>query len=200
MANPISTILMMRPSRPRSSTTRCRRMASLANDLVVPAYDFAGSKLIADVGGGHGRLMSAILRSTPHGPRHALRPAFRRRRGRAGARRGRGRGSLRRRGRLVHGFGARRCRHLRDEVDHPRLGRRLAEKILRNIRTAIAPNGRLLLLELVLPERATANWGAVLDMEMLVTAGGRERTRAEFANLLARCGFRLTQVVEPRRR
>ena len=46
----------------------------------------------------------------------------------------------------------------------------ISEKILRNIRTAIAPNGRLLLLELVLPERATANWGAVLDMEMLVTA------------------------------
>jgi hypothetical protein len=31
---------------------------------------------------------------------------------------------------------------------------------------------------------------------MLVTAGGRERARAEFANLLARCGFRLTRVVD----
>ena len=72
----------------------------------------------------------------------------------------------------------------------------MAEKILRNVRTAISPNGRLLLLELVLPERATANWGAVLEMEMLVTVGGRERTRAEFANLLARCGFRLTRVVD----
>ena len=40
-------------------------LASLANDLVIPAYDFAGFKLIADVGGGHGRLLSAILRSTP---------------------------------------------------------------------------------------------------------------------------------------
>ena len=72
----------------------------------------------------------------------------------------------------------------------------MAEKILRNVRSAISQNGRLLLLELVLPERATANWGAVLDMEMLVTVGGRERTRAEFANLLARCGFRLTRVVD----
>ena len=70
-------------------------------------------------------------------------------------------------------------------------------EILRNIRTAIAPNGRLLLLEMVLlPERATAFIGFQLDLEMLVLGDGKERTRTEYANLLARAGFRLTNVIE----
>ncbi len=33
------------------------------------------------------------------------------------------------------------------------------------------------------------------DMQMLVLAGGRERTREEFQQLLARSGFRMTVVV-----
>jgi SAM-dependent methyltransferase len=70
-----------------------------------------------------------------------------------------------------------------------------AVTILRNIRTAIAPGGKLLLLEMVLPERASSFLGFQLDLEMLVTVGGKERTRAEYANLLARAGFRLTDVV-----
>ena len=40
-------------------------MAAMAIETVIPAYDFSGFKLIADVGGGHGKLLSAILRSAP---------------------------------------------------------------------------------------------------------------------------------------
>jgi hypothetical protein len=71
-----------------------------------------------------------------------------------------------------------------------------ALKILRNVRTAIAPDGKLLLLEMVLPDRASSFVGFQLDLEMLVTVGGRERTRAEYADLYARAGFRLDRVVE----
>jgi hypothetical protein len=35
----------------------------------------------------------------------------------------------------------------------------------------------------------------LLDLEMLVTAGGRERTASEYAELLAQAGFRQTRVV-----
>jgi hypothetical protein len=171
-------------------------MAALANDLVVPAYDFSGFRLIVDVGGGHGKLLGAILRSNPtaRGVLFDLPSVV------AGA------------GPVLDDAGvADRCaieagsfmesvpdgadayvlKSIIHDWDDP-----TAEKILRNVRTAIADNGRLLLLEVVLPERATANWGAVLDMEMLVTAGGRERTRAQFADLLARSGFRLNRVVD----
>ena len=70
-----------------------------------------------------------------------------------------------------------------------------AVKILSNIRSAIAPGGKLLLLESVLPERSSSDIGLLIDLEMLVAVGGKERTHAEWTNLLGRAGFRLNRVV-----
>jgi hypothetical protein len=70
-----------------------------------------------------------------------------------------------------------------------------ALKILGSIRAAIAPGGKLLLLESVLPERSSSDIGLLIDLEMLVAVGGNERTHAEWANLLGRAGFRLNRVV-----
>ncbi|MGH9038063.1 MAG: methyltransferase, partial [Acidimicrobiia bacterium] len=67
-------------------------------------------------------------------------------------------------------------------------------QILRNTRSAIAPDGKLLLLECVLPEGDEPHFGKVLDV-FLMPLGGVERTEAEYADLLARAGFRLTRVV-----
>jgi hypothetical protein len=67
--------------------------------------------------------------------------------------------------------------------------------ILRNIRTAIATDGKLLLMELVLPEAAPPHPGMLVDLEMLVHTGGRERTASEYADLLSRAGFRQTRVI-----
>jgi hypothetical protein len=36
----------------------------------------------------------------------------------------------------------------------------------------------------------------MLDLEMLVHTGGRERTAAEYSNLLSRAGFRQTRVIQ----
>jgi len=67
--------------------------------------------------------------------------------------------------------------------------------ILRNIRPAVTPNGKLVILELVLPEGAPPHPGMLLDLEMMVQTGGRERTTSEFANLLSQGGFRQPRVV-----
>lgn len=74
-----------------------------------------------------------------------------------------------------------------------------SERILRAVRAAAGPTGTLLLAEPVLPERASAEAaGADLsDLNMLVNTGGRERTRADFARLMAAAGFRLDQVSAP---
>jgi hypothetical protein len=69
--------------------------------------------------------------------------------------------------------------------------------ILRNIHRELAgvPNGRVLLLEsVVLPGNVT-DFGKLIDMEMLLIPGGRERTAEEFAALFARAGFELTRIV-----
>jgi len=63
--------------------------------------------------------------------------------------------------------------------------------ILGNIRRAIQPQGRLLLVEFVVPPGNTPSLGKLSDLQMLVMAGGRERTREEFQDLLGAASFRL---------
>jgi len=67
--------------------------------------------------------------------------------------------------------------------------------ILGHCRNAIQREGRLLLVEMVLPPGDTPHLGKIMDMVMLVFPGGQERTEAEYAALLERSGFRLDRVV-----
>ena len=71
-----------------------------------------------------------------------------------------------------------------------------AIQILGNCHRAMSSGGRLLLVDPVIPPGNAAHFGKLLDLEMLVlTPRGRERTRAEFQDLLKRSGFRLRRVV-----
>jgi O-methyltransferase domain/Dimerisation domain len=67
--------------------------------------------------------------------------------------------------------------------------------ILRNCRKAMETDGRLLIVEMVLPPGDAPHPGKILDMVMLVVVGGVERTEAEYATLLSEAGFRLHGVV-----
>ncbi|ORV50798.1 hydroxyneurosporene methyltransferase [Mycolicibacter engbaekii] len=169
--------------------------SAIAIESAVPAYDFSSSKLIVDVGGGHGALLAAVLRRAPDA-----------------------RGVLFDLPQVVAGAGAAmsaagvasRCdvqggsffesvpvggdTYLLKTVIHDWDDDR-SRAILRNVRSAIAPGGKLLLFEMVLPEGAPAHLGLLLDLEMLVTAGGQERTRREYGELLAATGFELRRVV-----
>ena len=67
--------------------------------------------------------------------------------------------------------------------------------ILGNVRKAMNPTGRLLLVEMVLPPGDAPHPGKILDMTMLVSMGGQERTEVEYESLLSKAGFRLMQVM-----
>lgn len=67
--------------------------------------------------------------------------------------------------------------------------------ILGNCRHAMKPDGRLLIVEMVLPPGDTPHPGKLLDLAMLVMPGGQERTEEEYRHLLGRAGFQLTRVV-----
>lgn len=68
--------------------------------------------------------------------------------------------------------------------------------ILRTCRRAIAPGGRLLIIELILPPQGTHSLEAVMiDVTMLVRLGGRERTETQYATLLEEAGFNLDRVI-----
>jgi L-alanine-DL-glutamate epimerase-like enolase superfamily enzyme len=69
-----------------------------------------------------------------------------------------------------------------------------ATAILKNCRAAMPQGGRLLLIEAPLSPRNEPSLHKLMDINMLVMAGGRERTEAEYRSLLAAAGFELTRV------
>jgi hypothetical protein len=69
-----------------------------------------------------------------------------------------------------------------------------AEKILRNIHRAMDNQSRLLVIEPVLDEGNGPSGGKMTDILMMVSAGGKERTRAEFSTILDRSGFRIRKI------
>jgi hypothetical protein len=67
--------------------------------------------------------------------------------------------------------------------------------ILRNVHQAMKSDGKLLIVETVLPEGDEPHMGKMLDMMMMLVPGGEERTPTEYAELLEPNGFRLNRVV-----
>jgi len=67
--------------------------------------------------------------------------------------------------------------------------------ILGNCRRAMKPDGKVLLVEMVLPEGDTPHFGKLVDMMMLVGPGGEERSGTQYAALLERAGLRLERIV-----
>jgi O-methyltransferase domain len=67
--------------------------------------------------------------------------------------------------------------------------------ILANIRKAMKPTARLMVIEEIVPEPPRPTMGMWLDPHMLVMHNGRERTRSEYASLYERAGFELEDVV-----
>ena len=68
--------------------------------------------------------------------------------------------------------------------------------ILTRCRESLRPGGAVLLVELVLDRPGHEREAAIMDLNMLVGPGGRERTEAEYAALFAAAGLHLTRVVD----
>jgi SAM-dependent methyltransferase len=69
-----------------------------------------------------------------------------------------------------------------------------SEAILRNIRAASRPGGRVAIIDALLPDAPGDHAGFLMDLNMMVMTGGRERSAADFEKLLERTGFRLESV------
>jgi SAM-dependent methyltransferase len=187
---------------PEEATIFNQAMADMTRQIaraLVAAYDFSQFKIIVDVGGGNGTLIAAILKAAP-----ALRGiVFDLPSGNVEAARQLAAAGLAERcqvtcGDFFHSVPGDGDTYLLKSIIHDWDDER-GILILKNCRKAMAANGKLLLVERVMPARieATRNhqWVAMLDMNMLVTTGGRERTEAEFAALFAAAGFRLERAL-----
>ena len=163
-----------------------------ANEAVADAYDFSASRCVADIGGGHGQLLSAILSRNEHltGILFDL-PA-----GIASARTGAG--APLPRSELIAGdfFDSVPAAdtYVLKKVIHDWNDAR-ATIILRNCRKAMPANGKVLLAETIIPVGNEPNPLKVVDVNMLAVTGGLERTEAQFANLLSLAGLRLKRVI-----
>jgi hypothetical protein len=67
--------------------------------------------------------------------------------------------------------------------------------ILENCRRVMEPDARLLVVEMIIPPANEPSIAKFLDLEMLVTTGGRERTQAEFQDLFESAGLKLSRVI-----
>ncbi|MGA2824339.1 MAG: methyltransferase [Bacteroidales bacterium] len=69
-------------------------------------------------------------------------------------------------------------------------------KILNNIRNVMPPNAKILILEMIADEGNHASFSKLIDLQMMVfMEEGKERTRKEFGDLLQQAGLRLNRVI-----
>jgi hypothetical protein len=69
-----------------------------------------------------------------------------------------------------------------------------AVAVLRSCRNAIGDGGTLIVVEHILGPRNEGREGKLMDLNMMVMTGGKERTRDEFAAIFQAAGFQLTRV------
>ncbi len=68
--------------------------------------------------------------------------------------------------------------------------------VLRNCRrAAMKKNGRVVIVDMIVPDTNSASFSKLLDLNMMVMTGGRERTKAEFCVLLDAADYRLTRII-----
>lgn len=67
--------------------------------------------------------------------------------------------------------------------------------ILKRCREAMADGGQVIVVDNVIEAGNEPSWGKLLDINMLVLTGGRERTADEFAALFAQAGLQLDRIV-----
>jgi hypothetical protein len=178
-------------------------MAEITREVaraVVATYDFAPFREIVDVGGGNGTLIATILASAP-----SLRGAvFDLPTGNADALRQLAAAGVVERCQVIagdffqsvpSGADAYILKNIIHDWDDDR-----SVAILRNCRNAMAAAGKLLLVERIMPTRMEAvpshQRMAIVDMNMMVMPGGRERTESDYRTLLAASGFTLSRILQ----
>lgn len=163
---------------------------------ILEVYDFSGFKSLVDVGGGYGEMLGTILQQYPqltgilfdetYVTAHAL-PTLNK-----------------------HGV-ADRCqvisgsffdsvpsggdgyllKHIIHDWDDQR-----AITILKNCCNVLDNNGKILVMEMVVPSGNNPSAAKMLDLNMLVMCpGGKERTQEEFTELFKQAGLQLTQII-----
>jgi hypothetical protein len=161
---------------------------------IIDAHDFSAYRKIVDIGGGNGTLLAHILEQNPQlsgvlfdapsvivGAAGAIDTQVNQGRAEKVA------GDFFEA--VPSGGDAYVLKYIIHDWDDER-----AIMILKNCRQAMAENGRVLLVEVVIPAGNAPSSGKFLDLEMLLYFYSRERTEAEYRDLLQRAGLELIRI------
>ena len=172
-------------------------ISAMTIPAVIDAYDFSGIGTIVDVAGGHGLLVSQILKHYPDiqgilfDMPHVI----------EGAKPRIQRLGLSSRLQTVSGDFFQSVptggdMYVMQHIIHDWEDAK-AIAILKNTRRALEgkKNGKLILLESLVASDGMPDFTKWLDLEMLMMPGGRERTGDEYRKLLEHSGFKLTRTI-----
>jgi hypothetical protein len=171
-------------------------VSEMTDATVVAGYDFGAYPTIVDVGGGHGPLLAAILAAAPasRGVLYDLPPVVANAPSLL-----RGQGVADRvviaEGSFFDSVPGDGDAYVLKNIIHDWPDQK-AVQILRNVRAAAGPRATVLLVEFVIPKHNRDFPGKWVDLEMMLNLGARERTAAEYRDLLSQAGFRMTRVVQ----
>jgi hypothetical protein len=162
---------------------------------ILEAYDFSGIDVLADIGGGNGTKLITVLQKHPamKGILFDLPPVVER------ASRRVEEAGVADRCELVGGnffeqvpggADAYVMRHIIHDWDDEK-----SLAILRNCHAAMPDDGKLLVVESVIPPGNEPFMGKWLDLAMMLIPGGKERTEAEYRTLYQQAGFELQRII-----
>lgn len=183
--------LAQHPAEARIFSAAMVDKARAAIAAILASYDFSGLSSVADIGGGAGHLLVAVLNAVPgaRGVLFDLPHVIEEGRSLAGPRLTLEAGDFFRD--PLPSCDAYLLMDVIHDWPDPE-----AAAILRAVRAASRPEARLLLFEYLVSEDPGPEWAKALDIRMLALFGGRQRTQAEFAALLGPAGFRLDRVID----
>ncbi len=155
-------------------------------------FDFAGAREVVDVGGGHGTLLLEVLRRNAHlrgalfDLPHVAERALPRLRGELGDR-------VRTHGgdffAAIPRADVLLLKHVLHNWDDER-----AAALLQRCAESLPAGGKLLVIETILAPDNRADLAAMLDLEMMVLLGGRERRKPELRRMLSAASLSLASM------
>ena len=165
-------------------------LSDLENAPIAGAYDWSPFKTIVDIGGGHGGFLIEALKLAPNAKginydaAHVMADA------RVHEQQGQWscvEGDFFKSAPAGDAYILKRILH--DWTDD------VCVTILENIRRAMNPGAKVLVVDCVIPPGNDPHGGKILDVLMMSALPGFERTQAEFAAIFKRAGFRLSRVI-----
>ncbi len=175
-----------------------KNISGAIKPAIVNGYDFSGITKLVDVGGGNGSLIAAILKANPQlqgilfdqPSAIATAPSVLEADGVSDRTEIIGGDFFESVPSGANAYFLKYVLHNWDDQE--------AIAILRNCHRAMTEDGKLLIVEQVIPPGNEPFSGKLIDLHMLVTLGGRERTAAEYQSLFEAAGFSLNKIIPTR--